>query len=86
MNTKGGVALHIGLLITSLICSFAVANYILGLPLKYADTVVQMPVNIKFMVMFTVIIYCLGLLIAGFFSFVKIINKNTAIRITTIKM
>lgn len=75
MNTKGGIALHIGLLLTSLICSFAVANYILGLPLKYADTVVQMPVNIKFMVMFTVIIYCLGLLMKqGFFLYLH--NKT----------
>ena len=63
MNSKAGIFLHIGLFIASVILSFGVSNYLMGLPLKDAGTMIQMPVNIKLLLVYTVIIYALGLVL-----------------------
>lgn len=61
MNSKTGIVLHLALLLSSLICSFGLSNYIMGLPLKDAVNVIQMPTNIKAIIFFTLIIYGIGL-------------------------
>ncbi len=57
MNSKAGIFLHIGLFVATLVLSFGVSNYFCGLPLKEAGNMIQMPVNMKFLIMFTVILY-----------------------------
>lgn len=61
MNSKAGIFLHIGLFVATLILAFGVSNYFCGFPLKDAGTMIQMPVNMKFLLMFTVILYGIGL-------------------------
>ncbi|MBR1942747.1 hypothetical protein IJ843_03310 [bacterium] len=61
MNTKGGIVLHIALLLMSLVCSFGVSNYLTGLPLKDAGSVIQMPTNLKLIFVYMFIIYGVGL-------------------------
>ena len=62
MNSKTGVVLHLALLFASLICSFGLSNYIMGLQLKDAVNVIQMPTNIKAIIFFMIIIYGVGLI------------------------
>ena len=61
MNSKGGIVLHIALFLASLVCSFGLSNYIMGLPLEDAVNVIQMPVNLKAVFVFAVLIYGFGL-------------------------
>ena len=61
INTNSVFVLHIALLFASLVCSFGVANYLTGLPLKDANSVIQMPLNLKLILMYMVIIYGVGL-------------------------
>lgn len=62
MNSKSGILLHIGLFVASLILAFGVANYLTGLPLKDAGSIIQMPVNMKLVLMYSLIIYGVGLI------------------------
>ena len=61
INSNSTFSLHIALLFASLICAFGVANYLTGLPLKDANSVIQMPLNLKLILMYMVIIYGIGL-------------------------
>lgn len=61
MNSKSGIMLHLALLLMSLVCSFGVSNYLTGLPLKDAGSVIQMPTNIKLIFVYMFIIYGVGL-------------------------
>ena len=62
MNSKVGILLHIGLFVASLVLAFGVANYLTGLPLKDAGSIIQMPVNMKLVLMYSLIIYGVGLI------------------------
>ena len=61
MNSKGGIILHAALILMSLVCAFGVSNYLTGLPLKDAGSVIQMPTNLKLIFMYMFIIYGIGL-------------------------
>ncbi|MBP3821608.1 hypothetical protein J6G99_08205 [bacterium] len=62
MNSKGGILLHIGLILASIICAFGVSNYLTGLKISQSSGVLQMPVNIKLIMVYSVIIYAIGLM------------------------
>ena len=81
MNSKAGIILHIGLFIASVVLAFGVCNYFTGFPLKEAGNMIQMPVNIKFLIAFSVVLYGIGLLLKqGMFLLLqnKIKKSNTA--------
>ena len=81
MNSKAGIFLHIGLFIASVVLAFGVCNYFTGFPLKEAGNIIQMPVNIKFLIAFSVVLYGIGLLLKqGMFLLLqnKIKKSNTA--------
>lgn len=61
MNSKTGILLHLALALASVILSFGISNYFAGLPLKEAGNVIHMPVNIKLIIVFSVIVYSIGL-------------------------
>lgn len=63
MNSKAGILLHIGLCAASMVLAFGVSNYLTGLPLKDAGNMIQMPVNMKLMFIYSIIIYCAGLVL-----------------------
>ncbi len=62
-NSKGGIFLHIALFFASFVCAFGVSNYLTGLPLKDAGSVVQMPTNMKLIFVYAFIIYGVGLIL-----------------------
>lgn len=75
MNSKTGIILHIALLAASIVLGFGVANYIVGLPLKEAGNIIQMPVNMKLVLLYSLIIYGGGLCLKqGMFLFFQ--NKS----------
>ncbi|MBR6098370.1 hypothetical protein IKP85_01340 [bacterium] len=61
MNSKGGILLHIALFFASLVCAFGVSNYLTGLPLADAGSVIQMPTNMKLIFIYALIVYGVGL-------------------------
>lgn len=62
MNSKAGIVMHIALFVASIILAFGVANYLTGLPLKDAGSIIQMPVNMKIVLIYSLIIYGIGLI------------------------
>ncbi len=63
MNSKGGILLHIALFFASLVCAFGISNYLTGLPLSDAGSVIQMPTNMKLIFVYTLIVYGVGLVL-----------------------
>ena len=63
MNSKTGIVLHIALFLASVVLGFGVANYLTGLELKDAGNLIQMPVNIKILLMYSFLIYGVGLIL-----------------------
>ncbi|MBE7706399.1 MAG: hypothetical protein E7Z91_04055 [Cyanobacteria bacterium SIG30] len=81
MNSKAGVILHIGLFLASFVLSFGVSNYLTGLPLKEAESIIQMPTNLKLIFIYAFIIYAIGLMLKqGVFLYFqnKLDSKNSA--------
>ena len=62
MGSKSSVVLHIGLFFASLVCAFGLANYITGLPLKDDESIIQMPTNLRFVLLYSVVIFGIGLM------------------------
>ena len=63
MNSKGGIMLHIALFLASYICAFGISNYITGLPLEDAGSVIQMPTNLKLIFIYAFIVFGVGLVL-----------------------
>ena len=81
LNSKAGICVHSALFIASLILGFGISNYFTGLPLKDSGNIIQMPVNMKFLILFTVILYSIGLVLKqGMYLFLqnRIYKSNIA--------
>lgn len=75
MNSKFGILMHIVLFIASFICAFGVSNYLMGLSPDTSGDVLQMPVNIKLVFLYSLIVYSVGLMLKqGIFLFLQ--NKS----------
>ena len=61
MNSEAGIFLHIALFASSIILAFGLSGYLTGLPLKDAATMIQMPINMRIVVMYSIILYAIGL-------------------------
>ena len=72
MNSKSGIVLHIVLFLASLVCAFGVSNYLTGLPLSDAGSVIQMPTNLKLIFIYAAIVYGVGLVMKqGVYAFLQ---------------
>jgi len=72
MNSKAGIVLHIALFVASLVCAFGVSNYLTGLPLEDSGSVIQMPTNMKLIIVYSLIIYGIGLILKqGIFVYLQ---------------
>ena len=72
MNSKSGIILHIAMFFASFICAFGVSNYLTGLPLKDAGSVIQMPTNMKLIFVYAFVIYGIGLVFKqGIFHYLQ---------------
>ena len=76
MNSKSGIVLHIALFLASFVCAFGVSNYLTGLPLSDAGSVIQMPTNLKLIFIYALVIYGVGLVMKhGVYMFLQS-NEN----------
>ena len=72
MNSKAGIFLHVALFLASLVLAFGLANYLTGLPLKEAGSIIQMPVNMKLVLVYSLIVFGVGLVAKqGMFLFLQ---------------
>lgn len=62
-NFKTSLFLHVALFISTLICSFAVSNYLLGLKIQQAQDILRLPTDIKILILFTIVFFGLALLL-----------------------
>ena len=60
MNSKAGILLHIASFLASFVCAFGISNYLTGLPLQEADGVIQMPSNLKLILIYAIIVFGIG--------------------------
>lgn len=91
MNSKSGIVMHIALLLASLVTAFGISNYLTGLPLKDAGSVIQMPTNLKLIFIYALIVYGIALTLKqGVFinlqkkSGVKVLTQNIDIMLLSI--
>ncbi|MBQ9688364.1 hypothetical protein IJV79_01865 [bacterium] len=63
MNSKSGILLHGALFLACFVCAFGLSNYLTGLPLKDAGSVIQMPANLKLIFMYTLVIFGIALVL-----------------------
>ena len=63
INSKSGIILHIILFFASMICAFGVSNYLSGLQLSEIENVIQIPTNTKLLLVYTLIVYGMGILL-----------------------
>ena len=72
MNSKTGIVLHIALFLASFVCAFGISNYLTGLPLSDAGSVIQMPTNLKLIFIYALVVYGVGLVLKqGAFVFMQ---------------
>ena len=62
MGSKSSVVLHIGLFFASITSAFGLTNYLTGLPLKEAESIIQMPTNLRLVLLYSLIIFGIGLM------------------------
>ena len=62
IGTKSSIVLHIAMFFASLVCAFGVANYLTGLQLKDAVSIIQMPTNLRLVLIYSVIIFGIGMM------------------------
>lgn len=62
-NMKTSIFLHVALFISSLLSSFAVSNYLMGLQIEESKDLLHLPTNIKMLFAFTVLFFGLCLLL-----------------------
>lgn len=61
-NRKGAIFTHFAMLLSSLVCSFAVANYIMGLSIMESENYIHLPTNLKIWILYTILIFGIMLL------------------------
>ena len=72
VNSKLGILLHLGMLISSFICAFGISNYLTGIPLTNEGTTIQIQMNAKLVVFYTFIVYSVGsMLKQGLFLYMQ---------------
>lgn len=78
LNYKGSLFVHIALFFSALVTAFGVSNYMTGLQIDETQNFIHLPMNIKILLMFTVIIYGLALTLKqGVFLFFQNKIKST---------
>lgn len=77
LNFKAAVMLNIALIISTIVMTFGITNYLMGLPISDTVAFMTMPTNIKMLVLFSVLAYAVSLsLKQGIFLYLQ--NKDLA--------
>ena len=62
MGSKSNIVLHIAMFFASSVCAFGVSNYLTGLQLKDAVSIIQMPTNLRLVLLYSVVIFGIGMM------------------------
>lgn len=62
-NTRTNIFLHVAMAFCSILCSFGLANYLMGLSIKESSNYLHLPTNIKVWVIFAIIVFAAAVLL-----------------------
>lgn len=62
-NTRTNIFLHVAMVMASLLCSFGLANFIMGLSIKESANYLHMPTNLKVWIMCAILVFGNALLL-----------------------
>ena len=82
LNSKASIFMHVALFFASLVTAFAVSNFLTGLQIEESKNFINLPMNIKILMTFAVIIFGLALVLKqGVFLFLqnKVVNNPASI-------
>lgn len=75
LNFKASILLNIALIISTIVMTFGITNYLMGLPISDTVAFINMPTNIKMLALFSVLTYAVSLsLKQGIFLYLQ--NKD----------
>ena len=79
-NTRTNIFLHVAMAISSILCAFGLANYLMGLSIKESANYLHMPTNIKVWVAYSILVFGAALLLKqGVYLFLQSSNdKNVS--------
>ena len=79
-NTRTNVFLHFAMAVSSILCSFGLANYLMGLSIKESANYLHMPTNIKVWVAYSILVFGAALMLKqGVYLFLQSSdNKNVS--------
>ena len=84
LNFKASIVLNTALIISTIVMTFGITNYLLGLPISDTVAFMNMPVNIKMLALFSVLTYAVSLsLKQGIFLYLQ--NRDIAKPLTGAK-
>ncbi len=84
LNFKASIVLNTALIISTIVMTFGITNYLLGLPISDTVAFMNMPVNIKMLALFSVLTYAVSLsLKQGIFLYLQ--NRDVAKPLTGAK-
>lgn len=77
LNFKASILLNIALILSTIVMTFGITNYLMGLPISDTVAFMNMPVNIKMLALFSVLTYAVSLsLKQGIFLYLQ--NRDLA--------
>lgn len=77
LNFKASIMLNIALIVSTIIMTFGITNYLMGLPISDTVAFMNMPTNIKMLALFSVLTYAVSLsLKQGIYLYLQ--NKDSA--------
>ena len=84
LNFKASIVLNTALIISTIVMTFGITNYLLGLPISDTVAFMNMPVNIKMLALFSILTYAVSLsLKQGIFLYLQ--NRDVAKPLTGAK-
>jgi len=80
-NLKGKIFTHIALFFASLVCAFAVTNYLTGLSIKESADYIHLPTDAKIWFMYTIIIFGIMLIFKqGFYGYFQTKSQSAPVK------
>ncbi len=79
-NTRTNIFLHFAMAISSILCAFGLANYLMGLSIKESSNYLHMPTNIKVWVAYSILVFGAAIMLKqGVYLFLQSSdNKNVS--------
>ncbi|MCQ2753694.1 MAG: hypothetical protein MJ231_01450 [bacterium] len=78
LNKNASVFVHIAMIVSSIVVAFGLSNFLTGLKIEDSQNIINLPMNIKLLAMFAILVYGLSLLLKqGVFNFYQNKTKSS---------